>query len=97
MKREKAARSARGTASFRRYELVSVCGIRAMESPFLPPVSADLFWCLVFDVLLVSSALRLCGAHHAFMARLASGFQGSRKSAKFHVSSGVIWGMSVSS
>ena len=51
-----------------------------MESPFLPPVSADLFWCLVFDVLLVSSALRLCGAHHASMARLASGFQGSRKS-----------------
>src|SRR4051794_26719162 len=32
-----------------------------MESPFLPPVSADLFWCLVFDVLLVSSALRLWG------------------------------------
>jgi hypothetical protein len=27
MKREKAARSGRGTASFRRYELVSVCGI----------------------------------------------------------------------
>jgi hypothetical protein len=21
-----------------------------MESPFLPPVSADVFWCLVFDV-----------------------------------------------
>jgi hypothetical protein len=37
----------RRTARFRRYELVSVCGNLAMEAPFLPPVSAGLFWCLV--------------------------------------------------
>ena len=28
----------------------SPCGELAMEAPFLPPVSAGLFWCLVFDV-----------------------------------------------
>ena len=28
----------------------SSCGELAMEAPFLPPVSAGLFWCLVFDV-----------------------------------------------
>src|SRR3954469_15006136 len=46
----KVAQKPRGTARFRRYELVSVCGISAMEAPFLPPVSAGLFLCLAFAV-----------------------------------------------
>ena len=46
----KVTQKSRRTARFRRYELVSVCGNLAMEAPFLPPVSAGLFWCLVFCV-----------------------------------------------
>ena len=48
----------RGTARFRRYELVSVCEIFAMEAPLLPPVSAGLFSCLVFDVFLAQFDLK---------------------------------------
>jgi hypothetical protein len=33
----------------------------AMEAPFRPPVSAGLFWCLVFDV---CPTVRLCGSSH---------------------------------
>ena len=57
----------RGTARFRRYELVSVCRNLAMEAPFQPPVSACLFWCLVFAVCIpvpVSAYILLgCGAY----------------------------------
>ena len=47
----KVAQKPRGIARFRRYELVRVRNL-AMEAPFLPPVSAGLFWCLVFGALL---------------------------------------------
>src|SRR3954447_1353671 len=55
----KVAQKPRGTASFRRYELVSVCGIRQWSRHFFLLSPRTFFGVLVFDVLLVSSALRL--------------------------------------
>jgi hypothetical protein len=46
----KVAQKQRGTARFRRYELVSVSKFR--NGGAIPPVSEGLFWCLVFGALL---------------------------------------------
>jgi hypothetical protein len=67
----KVAQKQRGTARFRRYELVSVSKFR--NGGAIPPVSEGLFWCLVFDMFLAqfdlkenqSSSLRRLGAMRA--------------------------------